>query len=257
MAACPVSLAMLKPALLPAPMAAALAALGVSALVAIPAAPAARASSLFQTAELNPGNFAVVAAPIGSGERAQLNIYEQLNGRRACFAVNGGQPAAVEPLLATFDFTGICSRYLDANGYSVRIGDTDLAPGYRLSVVRFSDDNLLLAVPTRSGIGPEMVVARTNGPGTGYLKLVLEPGWQLKRRAYNGRNLGHVYLYRDSWPGIAPAAAAPATASPTTVEVEVEVEVEPPAADAGNGPVPLDVELGSDALINDPGFRGL
>jgi hypothetical protein len=235
---------MLQPALLPAPLATILATLGLSALAAVPAPQAAQASSLFQTAELNPANFAVVAAPIGNGERAQLNIYEQLNDRRACFAVNGGPPAVVEPLLATFDFTGICSRYLDANGYSVRIGDTDLAPGYRLSVVRFNDDNLLLAVPTRSGIGPEMVVARTNGPGTDYLKLVLEPGWQLKRRAYNGRNLGHVYLYRANWPGDEPAA----------MELKLEAEAPPPGA--AEGPVPLDVRLGSDELINDPGFRG-
>ncbi len=234
-----------QPALLPAPMAAVLATLGLSALAAVPAPQAVRAVSLFQTAELNPANFAVVAAPIGNGERAQLNVYEQLNDRRACFAVNGGQPAVVEPLLATFDFTGICSRYLDANGYSVRIGDTDLAPGYRLSVVRFNDDNLLLAVPTRSGIGPEMVVARTNGPGTDYLKLVLEPGWQLKRRAYNGRNLGHVYFFRANWPGDDPAV----------MELELEAEAPPPGA--AEGPVPLDVQLGSDELINDPGFRGL
>ena len=141
-----------------------------------------------------------MAAPIGDGSRAQLNIYEQLNGRRACFAVNGASPAAVDPLLASFDFTGICSRFIDANGYSLRVGETDLATSYRLMVVRENGDNLLLAVPTKAGAGPEMLVARTQGPGTGFLQLVFEPGWQLKRRAYGGRNLGHVYLYRDSWP---------------------------------------------------------
>lgn len=236
------------PALLPSPMAAVLAAVGLTAMVAVPAPQAVRAAALFQTAELNPGNFAVVAAPIGNGERAQLNIYEQLNDRRACFAVNGGQPAVVEPLLATFDFTGICSRYLDANGYSVRIGDLDLAPGYRLSVVRFSDDNLLLAVPTRSGIGPEMVVARTNGPGTDFLQLQLEPGWQLRRRAYNGRNLGHVYFFRDSWPGDGPTAVKS--------QVGSEAGVEAPPVGGATAPLPLDVHLGSDELINTPGQRG-
>jgi hypothetical protein len=45
-----------------------------------------------------------------------------------------------------------------------------------------------------------MVVARTQGAGTGFLQLMLEPGWELKRRAYNGRNLGHVYLYRATGP---------------------------------------------------------
>ncbi len=166
------------------------------------------AQALFQVAELDQQNFVLVAAPIGDGSRAQLNIYEQLNNRRPCFAVMGSQPAQVDPLLSTFDFTGICGRFLDANGYSVRIGSTDLAPLYRLSVLRSADDNLLMAVPTRADAGPEMVVARTQGSGNGFLQLVFEPGWGLKRRAYNGRNLGHVYVYRDSWPGGPTAAAA-------------------------------------------------
>lgn len=159
------------------------------------------AAAMFQATELEQERFVLVAAPIGDGSRAQLNIYEQLNGKRACYAVNGEAPAVVEPLLGSFDFTGICSRYLDANGYSLRVGDDDLAASYRLMVVRQNDDNLLLAIPTRAGAGPEMVVARTKGPGGGFLQLVFEPGWQLRRRAYGGRNLGHVYLYREAWPG--------------------------------------------------------
>jgi hypothetical protein len=161
--------------------------------------------------------FVLVAAPIGSkGDRAQLNIYEQLSPKRACFSVAAGKPALVEPLLASFDFTGICSRYIDANGFSLRIGGTDLATSYRLMVSRSSDDTLLLALPTKSGAGPELVVARTQGSGGGFLKFELEPGWTLMRRAFRGRQLGHVYVYAADWPGaaaIAPAAPAP---SPTT-----------------------------------------
>lgn len=159
------------------------------------------AASMFQAAELQQERFVLVAAPIGDGTRAQLNIYEQLNGKRACYAVNGSAPAAVDPLLGSFDFTGICSRYIDANGYSVRVGGSDLAATYRLMVVRQNNDNLLMAIPTKAGAGPEMLVARTQGAGTGFLQLVFEPGWELKRRAYGGRNLGHVYLYREAWPG--------------------------------------------------------
>jgi hypothetical protein len=176
------------------------------------------AESLFQIADLEPQRFVLVSAPIGDGTRAQLNIYEQLNERRPCYEINGAQPARVNPLLSTFDFTGICGRFLDANGYSLRVGSTDLAPSYRLSVIRRADDNVLLAVPTRSDAGPEMVVARTQGPGSDFLQLILEPGWELKRRAYNGRNLGHVYLYRPSWPGPGAAAVAPATLEPAIVE---------------------------------------
>jgi hypothetical protein len=225
MATCKVPAAM---PVLPLPRAA-VAAIG-SALASFGAlAGPAAASALFQTAELNQANFVLVAAPIGDGTRAQLNIYEQLNNRRPCYAVLGGQPAQVDPLLSTFDFTGICGRFLDANGYSLRIGSTDLATMYRLSVVRRADDNLLVAVPTRADSGPEMVVARTQGSGSGFLQLVFEPGWELKRRAYNGRNLGHVYLYRAAWPdGVATAAPSPAVpAAPVTGSAAVEIPTLP------------------------------
>jgi hypothetical protein len=64
-----------------------------------------------------------------------------------------------------------------------------------------------------------MVVARTQGPGTTFLQLVFEPGWQLKRRAYGGRSLGHVYLYRDSWPdaGVQQGVSAVPVAAPGQV----------------------------------------
>jgi hypothetical protein len=179
------------------------------------AAPAPlRAQSLFSATELDQTKFVLVAAPIGDGTRAQLNVYEQRSAARPCYAVQGGNPGVVNPLLATFDFTGICNRYIDANGYSVRIGGTDLATVYRLSVVRQPGDNQLLAIPTKTGAGPEMVVARSGGHSGGFLLLVPEPGWKLMRRSFGGRALGHVYLYRDSWPAAPAAAAAPAGAAP-------------------------------------------
>jgi hypothetical protein len=59
-----------------------------------------------------------------------------------------------------------------------------------------------------------MVVARTGGQASGFLKLELEPGWKLMRRSFRGRALGHVYLYTDAFPGTPTAtpAAAPAEA---------------------------------------------
>jgi hypothetical protein len=177
-----------------------------------PSAFARQAPSLFGKAELDPQKFLVVAAPIGSSSRSQLNIYEQVSGRRPCFAVATGRPAVVNPLLSSFDFSGICGRYIDANGYSVRVGNIDLATVYRLSVVNQDSDILLMALPTRPGAGPEMVVGRTLGSGTGFLKLELEPGWRLARRTFRGRSLGHVYLYRDSWPALS-ASSAPGLGS--------------------------------------------
>lgn len=176
----------------------------------------AAAAALFAAVDLPQDRFVLVAAPIGDGSKQQLNIYEQLNGKRPCFAISGGQPAKVEPLLATFDFTGICNRFIDANGYSLRIGDVDLATTYRLSVIRKDNDNLLIAMPTKLGAGPEMVVARTQGDGTGFMQLVFEPGWQLKRRAFGTRQLGHVYIYRDTV-AIETLATEPTSAPPTAL----------------------------------------
>jgi hypothetical protein len=178
----------------------------------------ARAGALFAAVDVPQERFVLVSAPIGDGTKGQLNIYEQLNGKRPCFAMSGSQPAKVEPLLGTFDFTGICNRFIDANGYSLRIGDNDLATSYRLSVIRKDNDNLLMALPTKAGAGPEMVVARTQGPGTGFTQLVFEPGWELKRRAFGRRQLGHVYVYR----AIAPAEPI--------VAVEVSPLPSPPVA---------------------------
>ncbi len=182
-----------------------------SALALVGHQPAA-AQSLFGAIEVDQSKFVIVAAPIGDGSRAQLNIYEQRTAARPCYAVEGGKPAVVNPLLSTFDFTGICNRFIDGNGYSLRIGNGDLGTVYRLSVVKEAGDTLLMALPTKAGAGPEMVVARSGGSGNGFLLLVPEPGWKLMRRQFGGRTLGHVYVYRDSWP--AEAAATPAPPAP-------------------------------------------
>jgi hypothetical protein len=211
-----------------------LAALTVLATTLVTAVPApVRASALFAAAEVDQQNFLMVAAPIGTrGEKAQLNIYEQLKPVRPCFEVGEGLPSPVNPLLATFDFTGICNRYIDANGYSVRVGGQDLASSYRLMVTRSGGDMLLLAFPTKAGAGPEMVVARTRGSAPGFLKLHLEPGWRLMRRQFGGRNLGHLYVYADSWPGTAATAAQPAPMDP----VQSAQPVQPaPATGTGTG----------------------
>ena len=72
--------------------------------------------------------FVLVSAPIGTGERSQLNIYEQRSDKRPCYAVGSGSPALVDPLLSSFDFSGICNRYIDGNGYSLRIGGMTWGP---------------------------------------------------------------------------------------------------------------------------------
>ena len=105
----------------PFPVTLALAATGAT-LVSGLTRPVAAQGSLFTASPVEQANFILVAAPIGNGESSQLNIYEQRTNKRPCFAVTGAAPAIVDPLLATFDFTGICNRYIDGNGYSLRIG---------------------------------------------------------------------------------------------------------------------------------------
>ena len=177
--------------------------------------PSARAEgSLFNAVAVDLSKFVLVSAPIGTGDRSQLNIYEQRSDKRPCFAVSGSSPAVVDPLLSGFDFSGICNRYIDGNGYSLRIGGDDLGTRYRLSVVNTGRDIELLATPTKNPSQPTMLVARAGGAASGFVQLKLEPGWTLKRRAYGKKSLGHLYVYRDS----APVAGS----SPASEPVETE-----------------------------------
>ena len=172
--------------------------------------------SLFTAVPVELSNFVLVSAPIGQGERSQLNIYEQRSTNRPCFSVGAGKPALVDPLLSTFDFTGICNRYIDGNGYSLRIGADDLGTQYRLSVVKTRCDVELLAKPTKNPSHPTRLVARAGGAASGFVQLKLEPGWILKRRAYGKKSLGHLYVYRDSAPvdGSSPSPAPAASEQP-------------------------------------------
>jgi hypothetical protein len=182
---------------------------------ALPSQRASAQQALFGASEVEQQRFVLVAAPIGSsGSRYQLNIYEQINDRRPCFATSNTLPTPVNPLLATFDFTGICGRYIDANGYSLRVGGADLATSYRLMVRSDASGTLLLALPTKAGAGPEMIVARSGGPIGGFHKLEPEPGWRLMRRTYGGRRLGHLYVYSETWPLAATGGAAAGASSP-------------------------------------------
>jgi hypothetical protein len=167
---------------------------GISSLCCLPAQ-----ASLFQAKEVQAARFILVAAPIGDGINSQLNIYEQVRDRRPCFARLGGKPTIVNPLLGTFDFTGICNRYIDSNGYSVRVGNKDFGPEMRLTVTHQAGEAILMG---HSVEGFALLLARAGGGGNGFIELKLEPGWKVMRRHFGSRALGHVYLYRDSMPDL-------------------------------------------------------
>ena len=143
-----------------------------------------------------------VAEPVANGRFYRLLILEQLNDQRQCFSEQEGSPTVIEPLLLNFDFTGICSRSSDSNGYSIRIGDEDLSRRYRLQVTRRGDSLVLVALPGalpgRGGDLPVLEIGRSNGVANDFVKITLDPGWQMARRTLNGSAQGHIYLSNDS-----------------------------------------------------------
>jgi hypothetical protein len=101
----------------------------------------------------------------------------------------------VDPALNRFNFTGICNRYIDSNGYSLRVGEQDLASSYRLRLVQVGNELRLLAStvsnPTDLLVGRGTIPLRDRD---GFVRLALEPGWTLQRRTYQGRGLSHLYF---------------------------------------------------------------
>lgn len=95
--------------------------------------PQAAQAATFGERAVAQDNFVAVAAPVGNTGRHQLLVIEQQSNRRDCWSENG---SIVNPLLANFDFTGICGRYTDSNGYSIRTGGQDL--GFNITYARFA-----------------------------------------------------------------------------------------------------------------------
>lgn len=155
-------------------------------------------AQLFQAANVEQENHIAVAAPFGE-ENYQLLVLEQQSDQRQCWDESGSEPVVVDPLLQEFDFTGICGRATDSNGYSIRVDGQDLGQQYNVRVVQ-RDGELLLVGRPRSGVeGEEKIIGRTNGLAEGeYLKFELEPNWSFAKRRYEGRTLGHYYLAQST-----------------------------------------------------------
>lgn len=145
--------------------------------------------------------FVAIAKPIGQNEH-QLLVLEQVTDKKQCWSESGGNPAVVDPLLLKFDFTGICGRSTDANGYSIRMDGQDLGGKYTLRIRYRGNDMVLVGSPDDSK-DPEIVVGRTNGMTKDFAKIQLDPGWYFAKRTFGPKTLGHVYLVKDS--GAAPA----------------------------------------------------
>ena len=150
------------------------------------------ARSLFDSTAVPQERFAVLAQPIGTAQW-KLLVLEQIKAQPRCWTPR--QNGLVEPSLNRFDFTGICKRYLDSNGYSLRSGGQDLGTRFRFRL-RQSGASLKLEALDPQQKAP-LVVGQARVPGrdpNGFVALQLEPGWSLERRVYQGRQLNHLYF---------------------------------------------------------------
>lgn len=151
----------------------------------------------FGKVEVNQGSFVAIASPFGVGQRKySLVVIEQLSNQQACWSELGSNPTVVNPLYQTFDFTGICGRSVDSNGYSVRFQDQDLGSRLILSIVPQGNELVLVASSLRER-NLRLEIGRTHGYAEGHLKIHLDPGWRFTKRTYEGSTLGHVYFTSD------------------------------------------------------------
>lgn len=201
----------------------------------------------FGQKEVEQSKYIAVAMPLASGYY-KLLVLEQISPKRACWKENGSAPTVIDPLLVTFDFTGICGRSTDSNGYSIRVAGEDLVIRYSLTIERRGDE-LVLIGRARDGSGPPMLIARTQGFAEGFQKFILEPGWRFSRRAFGSKTLGHIYFTNDSFStataGSIPPATQPTpmpsatTVTPDTAPVTPEPKPLNLAPQQGTAPIPV------------------
>jgi Protein of unknown function (DUF3747) len=196
----------------------------------------ATAAAAFDQKELEPSRVIAVAVPLAQGDRYNLLILEQLSDAKQCWQQNPGNASLIDPLLLQFDFTGICGRSTDSNGYSVRIAGQDRALDYRLSIAKERDHLVLWAVPSRNAQSPALAIARTDTLTSGFLRLQLNSDWRFTKRTYGGKTLGHIYLTRDTEGNTGNIA----TATPLLAAATASTPSHQPSKFQSPHPVPLD-----------------
>jgi hypothetical protein len=158
--------------------------------------PQGQAGELFEARPVEPDRYAVLGRPLGNGEWTLL-VLEQIKPAPLCWQRR--PDGLVDPSLNRFDYTGICGRYLDSNGYSVRLGNQEgsgLAAGpLRLRLEQSGQELRLLA--SSPAQNHELVVGRAAVPvrdRDAFVALRLNPGWELQRRRYGNQTLNHLYF---------------------------------------------------------------
>jgi len=151
-------------------------------------------ASQFSETAIEPTEVIAIARPYGvETTKYDLLVIQQIPQKRQCWQTNVGTPIVVDPLLLNFDFTGSCNRATDSNGYSVRIDGQDYGLEYLLRIVPKGNE-LILVATSRTRQAPELTIGRTAGLVNGFMQIQLDPGWQLTKRTFNGKQLGHFYF---------------------------------------------------------------
>jgi hypothetical protein len=178
--------------------------------------PKGQAGELFEARPVDPDRYAVLGRPLGNGEWTLL-VLEQIQPAPLCWQTR--PDGLVDPSLNRFDYTGICGRYLDSNGYSVRLGNQegpDLAGGpLRLRLEQSGQELRLLA--SSPALGQELVVGRAPVPvrdRDAFVALRLNPGWELQRRRYGSQTLNHLYFANAASAGQLLATSRPGPPGP-------------------------------------------
>lgn len=153
----------------------------------------------FGQQEVDRDKFIAIAAPYRGGQRYQLYIFEQISSTQRCWNEFGSNPTGVDLLLLSFDFTDICGRSSDTNGYSIRVAGRDMGWKYDLSIVKRGNDLVLLGTSNVDDNAIPIEIGRSHGITNGFVKLYLNPGWRFTKRTYQGNTLGHVYLTTDTF----------------------------------------------------------
>ena len=205
----------------------------------LPLAASGQTAGLFSSRPLDAGRFAVLGKPVGRNDWTLL-VLEQVQPSPRCWEQRAD--GLIDPALNRFDFSGICSRYIDSNGYSLRIGQRDLASSHRLRLQQRGTTLELVAMtpsdPTTLLVGLGRVNQRDRD---GFVMLQLQPGWHLQRRVFGEQTLSHVY-FANATPLSQLLAAAGATASPWIAQLLPSSPVNPSRpTPISQGPVALPV----------------
>ncbi|MFK8185908.1 MAG: DUF3747 domain-containing protein [Phormidesmis sp.] len=158
-------------------------------------------SSLFGMNETSQAPFIMVAQPtsrLGGRQRYGLMIIEQKKADPLCYSTTGSSPTQVNVLLLNFDFSGICGKSTDTNGYLLRTANEDI----KYDPVIENEDGVLVlyGVPRRSA-GPDaerFIIGQTDGiAANGFTQIFFKPGWRLARQTFNNANTGRTYIAND------------------------------------------------------------